>query len=348
MQNKSMDNYVIKAIPLSDLPNYCQVEYSHSNPIGKNGPIYFYDVQPGVKVLALNEQSGELKWTDVTSWSKHPGREVEIVNLANGMQIITDNDPRAVYGVTLDNLLSGNMQYERMTPTEAYNKNLYVPVACSSIDKVDDIDEFAIDIDDINATIANEIKLQGNEDPSVGLWEAIAARNAVYFSTSGKVLLAVTAENGEWHVKHANVTDNNIDKNACIKLDETSSIQFVKISNIEYTHKKATGYDLTVPGYETFLSIDGIVLSNTMNVHVPGSSGAVQDVIEKLMPDRQIFSIRTPGDSRIVNAIKQEFLSGLYTANKRQGKLYHFPTKEAALDAIRRGLVKLNDNIEIG
>ena len=123
------------------------------------------------------------------------------------------------------------------------------------------------------------------------------------------------------------------------------NIQWLGILDVDYTGQKETGYDLTVPGYETFVNSDGVVLSNTINVHVPATSGAQSDLKKKLFPDKQIFSGR---DNRnIVNPITQEFLLGLWNANRKPGNKYQFRTKEEALAAIKRGAIRLNDDVEI-
>lgn len=84
---------------------------------------------------------------------------------------------------------------------------------------------------------------------------------------------------------------------------------------------------------------------DTINVHVPATSGAQSDLKKKLFPDKQIFSGR---DNRnIVNPITQEFLLGLWNANRKPGNKYQFRTKEEALAAIKRGAIRLNDDVEI-
>lgn len=89
---------------------------------GAKGTIEFYEALPGTKVISMDEPTGSLCWKTVSHWSKHLGREVEIVNLASGRQIFTDDDPRAVYGLAI-----GSTKLERFTPTEALDKKVMVP-----------------------------------------------------------------------------------------------------------------------------------------------------------------------------------------------------------------------------
>jgi hypothetical protein len=46
-------------------------------------------------------------------------------------------------------------------------------------------------------------------------------------------------------------------------------VQWDRVVEYEDTGISETGYDLSVPGHETFMTIDGTVLSNTFQVHVP-------------------------------------------------------------------------------
>lgn len=83
-------------------------------------------------------------------------------------------------------------------------------------------------------------------------------------------------------------------------------VEYVKTSMIE------TGYDLTVPGYETFMSVDGTILSNTMMVHVPVSDAANKES-ERFLPSNNIFQ---PGTGKIMLAPDQEAQTGLYKLSK--------------------------------
>lgn len=116
------------------------------------------------------------------------------------------------------------------------------------------------------------------------------------------------------------------------------------IESVEYTGKRETGYDLTVPGYETFANAEGIILSNTLGIFVPSLPEAVQDVRDKLMASKQIFSIRDPDD--IVNLPQQDLLYGLYRAKARPAvQKHHFPTKADAIRAARQRRISWSDEV---
>jgi DNA-directed RNA polymerase beta subunit/DNA-directed RNA polymerase beta' subunit len=83
--------------------------------------IEFFKVPPGIQVVSYDESYGRLVLAKVSHWSRHKDRKVEIVNLASGRQIISDDDPRAVYGVNRD------LAFERARPADAIG--MFVPVA---------------------------------------------------------------------------------------------------------------------------------------------------------------------------------------------------------------------------
>lgn len=91
---------------------------------GEKGPIAWYEVPRGVEVLAYDEDSRGLVWAPVSNWSVHKSREVVLVNLESGRQIVTDDDPRAVYGTA-----SGSLRLARYTPSEALGARVLVPRA---------------------------------------------------------------------------------------------------------------------------------------------------------------------------------------------------------------------------
>ena len=126
----------------------------------------------------------------------------------------------------------------------------------------------------------------------------------------------------------------------------TGGFTWVPIESVEKTGKVETGYDLTVPGYETFMNSDGVILSNTINVHVPSSDEAVKEAYEKLMPSKTPFSDRV--EDKVVPLQKQEQILGLYTAATAPAtKPVVFDTEEQAIRAIRRGEVPLSADVQI-
>lgn len=116
-----------------------------------------------------------------------------------------------------------------------------------------------------------------------------------------------------------------------------SSINFEAVVDVNKTNVSETGYDLTVPGFETFMSVDGIILSNTMNYQVPVSDAAVKQAIEKMMPSS---NLKSPATFDVHMLPRQEFLFGLHSLVKkartdRQPRI--FATIADAITAYRSG-----------
>ena len=105
-----------------DLENFPRIENTKKFKMGEKGPIDLYEVPEGI--LVLSYQDGRLQWAAPSHFSVHADREVEIVELSNKYQIITDDDPRAVMGIGIESL-----QMQRFTPTAAVAQRVLVPRA---------------------------------------------------------------------------------------------------------------------------------------------------------------------------------------------------------------------------
>jgi ADP-ribose pyrophosphatase YjhB (NUDIX family) len=82
-----------------------------------------------------------------------------------------------------------------------------------------------------------------------------------------------------------------------------------------------------------------------MNIHVPSMPEAVDDVKNKLMPSKMLFSIKDR--EKVVPLPKQEQILGLYSAQKRPSQArFHFNSEKEALAAIHAGKVRMSDDIQ--
>jgi len=85
---------------------------------------------------------------------------------------------------------------------------------------------------------------------------------------------------------------------------------------------------------------------DTVNVHVPGTDSAVEQIKKKLMPSNMIHSIKD--FESVVPTLSQEFISALASAVRKPSKNKHvFASEQDALRAIKTGKVKLTDDIQI-
>ena len=125
------------------------------------------------------------------------------------------------------------------------------------------------------------------------------------------------------------------------------SIRWDRVASYEVTGIAETGYDLSVPGCETFMAVDGTVLSNTFQVHTPALTAAVQEV-KHMTLSNLLFGDRSKDDLMV--APTMEAVLGMHLATqpgKPGGKIHHFKTKADAVAAYHRGEITLQDHVEI-
>ena len=105
-------------------------------------------------------------------------------------------------------------------------------------------------------------------------------------------------------------------------------------------------WDLTVPGPYTFALSDGTIVQDTLNLHTPVSKQAVQNVIQKMLPSRNLLS---PKNMKAHYLPQAEFLQGLYlgTRSRPDQKPVRFRSAAEMLKALRRGEITYDTPVEI-
>ncbi|MCK4306557.1 MAG: hypothetical protein KAY24_20105 [Candidatus Eisenbacteria sp.] len=123
------------------------------------------------------------------------------------------------------------------------------------------------------------------------------------------------------------------------------SFHFERVKDFTTTEIEEDGYDLTVPGYETFMSLDGVILSNTMSAFVPLSTEAVEEA-KKMYPSRNLFS---PASGKIMYAPTHESQLGIHMLTQK-GKDVNkaFKTQADAAKAAEAGKIGMTDVVKIG
>jgi len=121
-------------------------------------------------------------------------------------------------------------------------------------------------------------------------------------------------------------------------------VHFERVDSVEVTNIREDGYDLTVPDHETFMSIDGIVLSNTMAATIPMTQEAVAEA-RKMFPSKHLFSSTNFG---VMHTPGQEAIIGLNLMT-RWGKKTNkkFRDIASAKKAYKGGSIELTDVIEL-
>lgn len=91
-------------------------------------------------------------------------------------------------------------------------------------------------------------------------------------------------------------------------LSGNKDVSWSPVTGFEETGIVEEGYDLTVPGRETFMAVDGVILSNTMGIHVPVTAEANAEA-EKMLPSKHLYK---PGSKKLQPKIEHEYVLGLF------------------------------------
>lgn len=91
-------------------------------------------------------------------------------------------------------------------------------------------------------------------------------------------------------------------------------------------------FDLSVPDTKIFAANDGLIVYDTMNYHVPASEEARQEVIDKLIPSRNLIA---PATMKVHFLPQQEYQAGLYIASTAKNSEKHPAIFRNAQDAIK-------------
>lgn len=131
-----------------------------------------------------------------------------------------------------------------------------------------------------------------------------------------------------------------------VKLVEDESLTWTQITSADPLQERMTGYDITVPGALTFALHDGLIVQDTVGIHVPSMPESVRDAREKLLPSKMLFSMKDPDN--VLPVPKQEFLLGLFNAQARPAdQVFEFPDEQSALAAVRAGRVPMHAEVKI-
>ena len=124
----------------------------------------------------------------------------------------------------------------------------------------------------------------------------------------------------------------------------TPNVRWDRVVEYDVTHRKETGYDLTVPGYETFMAVDGTILSNTMSMYVPIGPAAEQEA-RRMMPSNNLFA---NASGKVMFQPKLESNLGLYCLTRTTGKTNHkFESSDRAIEAARAGTIPMTSLIHV-
>jgi DNA-directed RNA polymerase beta subunit len=172
-------------------------------------------------------------------------------------------------------------------------------------------------------------------------------KNATYTALSNAISDGYTTRHTAQRILSDHPTlRQQVDFIPWVNLVDNESISWDRVVSYEATNIRETGYDLTVPGSETFMAVDGTILSNTVQIHVPVTPAAVEDS-KNITLSHLLFSDRNPRSLNI--APEMESIMGLHRATRPSSdkKTKSFASTEEALGAYHRGELDLNDPVKI-
>lgn len=140
--------------------------------------------------------------------------------------------------------------------------------------------------------------------------------------------------------------DSSVDGIAELQRVATSvGVHWERIETVRRVSRRDV-FDLQVPDTLVFALANGLVVYDTMNLHVLVDEKDAQEVRTRMFPSA---SIRSPADFKTLYAPRQEYLYGLNAAStaKSDRPIRTFKTGKDALAAFTRGELDLGDRIVI-
>lgn len=233
------------------------------------------------------------------------------------------------------------------------DKLLLPPVYDEAIALLEEVKENTKDIVPISYNVADAVWGLSDEQRA-GITKSAAATlksQAKKAATKYTSLIRANAEKYAEVVERHVLVKEDLDATLRQELELFCSVTrdistgWEKIASVEEVPTE-TVYDIAVPATKVFALANGLVVFDTINVHVPASPAAVKETKEKLMPSTFPFSNRN--QDSLVPLPKQEQVLGLYTAATAPSTPpVDFPSEEAALQAIRSGQIPLSADITI-
>ena len=115
--------------------------------------------------------------------------------------------------------------------------------------------------------------------------------------------------------------------------------EVIKVEKIE---REDITYDFTIPDFPLFIG-NAILVYDTMQVHVPISEEARVEALDKMLPSKNLFSVRTLDPMMVP---QQESIFGMYKASQRSGEKERLVTTPDKIhEEIEAGLYKPNQPV---
>ena len=132
-----------------------------------------------------------------------------------------------------------------------------------------------------------------------------------------------------------------------LKRVEASNTLWYPVSCVEDAGERDV-FDLLVEDAKVYAVNNGLIVWDTVNIHVPVSDNARKEALDKMLPSRNLMSV---SGHDIMNKPEKEYAQGLYIATRMGvapgGRAQIFSTLEDARDAYRKGAIDVDTPINI-
>ena len=119
------------------------------------------------------------------------------------------------------------------------------------------------------------------------------------------------------------------------------------IADVEAIEGKHTAWDITVPEGKTFMTANGVIVYDTMMIHVPVGDKAVSEV-KNMTLSKLLYSDKAKGDMLVFP--QHEAIMGIASASQQDNhnKAIHFKNINDAKEAYYNGTITLGTHVSIG
>ena len=285
----------------------------------------------------LDNAVGFLDYTERTVHTEHG--DMYYIETASGHAIKpTDDHSLAVNG---DKDL-----FAPCPPQEALGKFVPIPFRLSILDDEDVDLEYNINdvltwpALDLYAAYAEsgEIPIFGEEDKATLMYLLFKA--GLYYEVKSDKIIVNNESFGYVPEKGKLVRREEAAFGNPYRLMPFTWSEVVKVEKIE---REETTYDFTVPEFPLFIG-NFILVYDTMQVHVPITEEARNDALTKMLPSKNLFSLRTLDP---VMVPQQEHTFGVFLAAKPlKGKAIPVSSVQTLKNDVLHGVVKPNQPVE--
>lgn len=141
--------------------------------------------------------------------------------------------------------------------------------------------------------------------------------------------------------------NNSVLPSRWVEVVENDSVTWLYVKSIEANKKLVDMYDITAPGPYTFMVANGIIVQDTLQIHVPIGAKAMAEA-KTMLPSASTMKI---GYEKILNVPEKDIQAGAWIASKGVGGTdktsMKFETEHDLESALKMGKIDDVDTVEL-